>query len=46
MNINHWLNEGIQMYIIMNSKGNPCVCGNTQDPEGNCDGSHAAACSE
>tara|TARA_B100001287_G_C22336636_1_gene368754 strand:+ start:325 stop:459 length:135 start_codon:yes stop_codon:yes gene_type:complete len=44
--MNHWLNEGIQMYIAMNNGINPCVCGNTQDPEGNCDGSHAAAQSE
>ena len=23
-----------------NTKKNPCGCGKTQDPEGNCDGSH------
>jgi hypothetical protein len=24
-----------------NKASRPCGCGNTQDPDGNCDGSHA-----
>jgi hypothetical protein len=24
-----------------NKEARPCGCGNTQDPNGNCDGSHA-----
>ena len=44
----HNLHNLVKKYImktifntLLSSKKNKCKCGNTQDPNGNCDGSHA-----